>query len=195
VIKLLHSPVGPTWLRAASAWPLRRWGSDPEVPGDASLEEVRRGGIGAEFDAFQERLAPALGVAVERSSRYLEWRFLESPHEQAEILTLRRGGLRAFVALAPRDGYVAVKDWLAESPEDLDVLFAGLARQARARRAAWLSVTVLEGHPHLPRLRGLGFFERPETTTAMVYAPEGSRLRATIADRRRWFMTAGDRDV
>lgn len=196
VLKVLEVPKGPRWLRAMSGWPLRLWGADPPLPAGTTLDEVPRGAIGHEFGALHADVAPRLGIAVERSAEYLTWRFENCPHEDISLLALRaQGRLRGYLAFAVRDGYFAVKDWLTASPDEVGVLFAGLARHARAQGAAWLSVTALEDHPHLPQLHALGFFERTEETTAMVYAPAGSPLREAATDRRRWFMTAGDRDV
>jgi GNAT superfamily N-acetyltransferase len=195
-VKLLRSPVGPGPLRAASALPLRLLGLDGMVRIDGEIDHVTSGPLGPEFEELHTRVAPALGVAVERSGTYLAWRFLECPTESCAMLTLRRRGrLAGFLVYADKGDYVAVKDWLVQRPQDFDMLVVALVRHARAGAAAWVSVTALDTHPHLPRLRRLGFLPKAESIAAMAYAPAASPWREVLLDGRRWYMTAGDHDV
>ena len=57
------------------------------------------------------------------------------------------------------------------------------------------SVTLLDTHPQITLLRRCGFARRPETSTVITYAPEGSRWRDAVSTSDAWYMTVGDRDV
>ena len=195
-VKLLKLPAGPAPLRSLSALPFRLVGFDGLVRIEGEVADVQPGALGQEFEALHSRLAPSLGVAVERTGPYLQWRFLECPTERCRLMALRRGGvLRGFLAYATRGTYVAVKDWLAETPADFDQLVVALVRRARATDAAWVSLSALDTHPHLSRLRRLGFVPRTQSVAAVAYAPAASPWRGDLLDGRRWFMTAGDHDV
>jgi Acetyltransferase (GNAT) domain len=154
------------------------------------------GPLGTEFDELYDRAAPRLGTSLVRDATYLQWRFQCGPARQSEVLASRRGGrLSGYVAWSAQGNTAKIKDWVAIDPEAWNALFVTLIGRARARRLQSASVTALETNPDLTRFRRFGFKRRPETSTAISYAPEGRSYRPDVIQADAWFMTVGDRDI
>ncbi len=73
-----------------------------------------------------------------------------------------------------KNGAVAIKDWLAVETGARDQVFVACLREARQRGGASATVSVLETHPDVSALRRLGFVRRPESSTVVTYATEGT---------------------
>ena len=154
------------------------------------------GPLGTEFDELYDRAAPRLGTSLVRDATYLQWRFQGGPATQSEVLASRRGGrLSGYVAWSAQGNTAKIKDWVAIDPEAWNALFVTLIGRARARRLQSASVTALETNPDLTRFKRIGFKRRPETSTAVSYAPEGRSYRPDVIQADAWFMTVGDRDI
>jgi hypothetical protein len=148
------------------------------------------------LDALFEDASQRLGTAIVRDSRYLDWRFRQNPLERGEMIVARRGGrLVGYLIVAEKRKVGIVKDWLAVDGNATDALFNGLVAEMRRRDAPSISVTALESHPDLARLRSLGFLRRPDSTTAVVYANPESAESKMVTNPSNWYMTLGDRDV
>jgi hypothetical protein len=194
--KVLRSATGFKVVDDLSSAALRFAGMDVFAGRGCDVELATDWPCPPEIDALDDRTRSRLGTALVRDAAYLAWRFHRNPFESVELLLARRKGrLTGYLAFIVKDGNCSVKDWIGESPEDRDALFAFLLAELRRRAVARVSVIALETHPDLPRLRQFGFSKRPDASTAVVYAAEGYAAKAAVLDPAAWYMTVGDRDV
>lgn len=122
----------------------------PPSVGRCRIRPVERTDAG--FDRLFKRAAPTYGALVERSARWLRWRYLDCPDEPAyRLYTARRWGrLVGWIVVRPMDGTLRWCDALT-TPRHRDCM--GLLLE-QARR----------DHPECSRL--LGWFpDRPEWWT------------------------------
>lgn len=175
---------------------LRPLGRNAFVWPRSDAEWITRAPLPADVSEIDDRVARTSGTALVRDTTYLDWRFAGFPLDPIEVLVARRRGRPvAYVAVALRDGTAFVKDWLAVDATAFADAWTMVIDAARRRGAARISVTALETHPDLPRLRWFGFFEREERASAVVtYAAPGGDFEGVL-DPRSWTMTVGDRDV
>jgi hypothetical protein len=178
---------------ALSGTALRMAGIDwlPRPADDIETVDDR---LGPEFDELFDAVE-RLGTALVRDSRYLDWRFRRSPSPDVLLTSRRNGRLTGFVAWTQHGDIAHIKDWLALDARAWRALFGALLRTARERRLHSISVIALETNPDLKWFRQFGFVPRPDSSTAVSYAPEGSPYRAGVTNADAWFMTVGDRDV
>src|SRR5260370_16749452 len=54
--------------------------------------EVQEGRCGQEYTDLARSVQGRLGICVDRTAEYLNWRYLDHPHEKYEILAARRKG-------------------------------------------------------------------------------------------------------
>jgi hypothetical protein len=157
-----------------------------------------------DVEAVARDFASSVAAALDRSARYLAWRFLEKPTLEYALWGLARGGqLRAYVAtrLAPLFGTTCamVMDLGCRRGEEAALLRLLSARldTARAERAA---LGVIMGlHPFLPQLAAAGFVRVPErfnprpfNLLGKILAPD---LPPDVLAPARWMITLADWDV
>ena len=191
---LVGAPVSAAW-RALAVRTGRLAGGEEIVPvtaPDAEVETVARD------------FAGGVAAALDRTARYLAWRFLEKPTREYELHALRRGGrLRAYVAtrLAPLFGATCamVMDLGCARGEDAALLRL-LSVHLEARRAEGAALGVMMGlHPFLPQLASAGFVKVPERVTPRPFNLLGKILDETLPSDvlgpTSWMITLADWDV
>jgi GNAT superfamily N-acetyltransferase len=192
---LQFAPAGTLLNRWATAG-LRLLGSEALVRVTGDVQIVTSETLPADIDDVYQEVQQRLGTAVVRDRRYLNWRFHTTPQRETETLILRANGRpTAYVVFSLKNGAMTIKDWLAIEAGPRDQAFVACLREARRRGAASATVSALETHPDISALRRLGFARRPESTTVVTYATEGTSVREAVTDATTWYMTLGDRDV
>lgn len=158
--------------------------------------EIEGRSLPAELDQLFEKALPGLGTALVRDVRYLTWRFLEYPLCDYRFVLARRGSLLVgYLVFCVTNGQLHVKDWLGIDDRAVRTLFSAAIDQALSADVASASVTMLRTHRDHSLISGLGFVTRPETSTAVTYAPGPVAWRADVLSSDAWYMTVGDRDV
>lgn len=159
---------------------------------DASVEELARG------------FAEVVPIGLERSARYLDWRFLDKPTREYALWGLRRGGrLEAYVVTRRAALFGADCALLMDfgcRPGGEDALRRLIAGRLREERVAGATAAVTMGlHPFFARLGQLGFVRVPErfnprsfTFTVRALAPS---IGPDLHDPANWHLTLADWDV
>jgi len=161
-------------------------------PGKNPAEISRQGeSWGDEFSLLAKQVSAAYGVCVERSSAYLNWRYLAHPHSRHEMLTARRDGeLIAYVIFTQTDQDASIVDLFGfEDTEVLGNLVAHAVDLLRQRGVVTVSAPVLASHPRRALFESLGFHAR-EAVPVLLYRPGKSLAAANPS----WFLMDGDRD-
>jgi len=184
------SSVGNIFLYVSSSRP--KFGG----PGiSVSLLESR---CGPEFDALTERVCSKSAVRVQRSSDYLNWRYLENPYKRHQLMTASRGdSLLGFAVLSQNGSDAEIVDVFGENDElVIGRLITDVVEFFRRRGAITVSAELIAMHPWIEVFKKAGFFPR-ESKPFIVYTPPNSvspfATNGAGSDQR-WFMSGGDRD-
>lgn len=186
----------PARLLLALAFPARR-----AAPGAAGVRvEPLDGPFGPAFDRLWERAAPGYDFVVERTARYLEWKYHQVPFVTYEIFQ----ALSANEVTGYLVGRVAERaplrlgllvDFFAH-PEDrasLDALVEHAIRWGRERNVARLQAFSLDRRL-AAALRRRGFFEIGSPMQFCLKINTGHVDKAFYRDTTRWHVTFGDSD-
>ncbi len=194
--KVLGMSTGLNTLDSAASAGFRLIGTDCFVRRRHDTELASSSPMTEEYTALYEAVADEKGTALVRDVAYLDWRFRRNPVERIETLLVRLGrtitGYVTFIITNEGTGHV--RDWLALDRQAWRQLFSAFLDEMRGRHIRSVSVVALETHPDLPMLRRFGFIRRPDTSMAVVYAPDDFAGRPEVISARNWYMTVGDRD-
>ena len=174
--------------------PMRRISRVSRWPRGWRLELVTS--VGAEFDEFFARVAPAYAFLVRRDAAYLRWRYLERPDVGYALAAIRKWGrLAGWIAFRVRDGRFWWGDALFD-PRHEDAVEVMLRHVTPSYpiseieawfppRPAWFDAI----------LRRLGFETRPEPQDLSLMCVPWTMPDATAAIRERLYYAMGDSDL
>ena len=166
------------------------------LPPHLSVFPVQR--FGEEFDDLWARSAAYPGVLTVRDSRYLNWRFIDTPTRGFQVLGLRsRGDLIGYVAFeidAQGNG------WIADlfGPAERDIVAALLRASLGAmleRGSLKASIWVARENRVFTLLRSFGFLPRDDCFPMAVHVYHDGAEAETALEAARWWAWYGDRDV
>ena len=175
--------------------------SHPVEPGE---EVVRVERFDRELAALARDFGAAVPIGLERTERYLNWRFVDKPTREYAIWVLRRGG-RPVAHLVTRPAPLfgvrcaMLMDFGCRAGGE-DALFRLVAARLAAEQAEGTALGVTMGlHPFFARLRRLGFLHVPErfnprhfTFVVRGIAPDVGK---DLNDPASWHLTLADWDV
>jgi hypothetical protein len=190
----LGAVAGPVY-RAILARPL------PLAPGEEVVQLER---FDATIEPVTRDFADMVTVCIDRTARFLNWRFFEKPTHEYTIWALRRAGEpRAYVVTKRADLYeqptLIVMDLGCSAGEEAALLRL-LAARLPAEHAAGAALAVTTGlHPVFRRLRRLGFLRVPDRVNPRPIRFVAKLLRdgfdPTVLEPNSWFVTLADWDV
>jgi Acetyltransferase (GNAT) domain len=173
---------------AADLWPVRR--PAPSRGISVTLSEAE---FDDAFDDLDRANRDRFPVYLERSSRYLNWRYRANPLVRYEVLAARRGreveGYTVFTRTGPDP---LVVDLVAREESTARLLLDEATGLLRARACVTLSIPASSSHPLVPLLLRSGFRPR-ESSPVILYHPAGPGS----TERLRWDdlpLLHGDRD-
>jgi hypothetical protein len=159
---------------------------------------------GPDVEAVAREFSADVRATLDRSARYLTWRFLEKPTREYTLWGLTRGGqLRAYVAtrLAPLFGTTCamVMDLGCRRGEEAALLRLVSAR-LDAEHANGAALGVAMGlHPFMPRLAAAGFVTVPERFNPRPFNLLAKAFRPGIPadafEPASWLITLADLDM
>jgi hypothetical protein len=151
------------------------------------------GRFGSEFTELALRIGSRLGNCVERSAEYLNWRYVDHPQQQYEVLTAHRHGLlEGYLIFQIRGTDANVVDWFGD-PADLRAdLVRGLIATLRSREAEAIHVPVLSSHSVSDELMALGF--RPRESSPVVFVEPMLGHADSTQTNTAWLLLDGDRE-
>lgn len=154
--------------------------------------------FGAEFDDLWARTAGRHGVLTVRNSRYLNWRFIDTPGGGFRVLGLRsHGELAGYVAFgidAQGDGSIADLFGPPEPGIIAALLGASLAAMLE-NGAVKASIWVAQESRAFAVIRSFGFIPRDECFPMAVHVYNDGAEAETALDAQQWWAWYGDRDV
>jgi hypothetical protein len=153
----------------------------------------------ARFDALWEKVSPQLGVAGERTSEYLDWRFRRSPAARHRVFCLcdSRRELRAYLVYSRPADTAYISDFLFGGIDDFGALLAEFIRVMRREKAEAIITAYLGPETVGRQLARFGFLRRPSSWNALVYFDwkDTARDPARLLDPQSWHLTRADVDT
>jgi len=155
-------------------------------------------------EAVAREFAQAVTVGLERSARYLGWRFLEKPTGAYELWGLERGGalvayLATRIAAMFSTTCLLLMDLGCRAGEEAALLRLVGARLAAAQTAGASLAVAMGLHPFFARLGRAGFVRVPERFNPrpfnLVCKALAADVGADLADPVGWLITLADWDV
>lgn len=172
---------------------LASWPHKPEkIPG--LTIEWESGTFSEEFSTLAKQLKGQLGICIERSAEYLNWRYVHNPLNRFEALTARRkGDLFAYLVFAHDGVDATMVDLFGElDHQALRNLIAHVVVLLRERGVITVSAPLIEGHPLSSIFEGLGFRARESAPVIVCGRPVAEGLENVMQER--WFLMQGDRE-
>lgn len=153
------------------------------------------GAFTAEFTDLAEVAGSQYGLCINRSADYLNWRFLEDPHNRYECLVARKSGRLCGYLLYTRNAEDAILiDLFGIKQESiLDSLLSALAKELRRSGVMTISAPVVEGHPWRGLLMQAGYRDR-ERSPFVACPGTGALAQGFEGPRGAWHFMQGDRD-
>jgi Acetyltransferase (GNAT) domain len=191
-------------LLGAAANPLYRalFARRPALLAGEEVTRVER--FGPEIEPISRDFADMVTVAIDRTSRYLNWRFIEKPTHDYAAWVLRRGG-QPVAYVVTKDGNLygnpglILMDFGCRAGEEDALLRLIAVRLPAAQQAGAAGAVSMGLHPFFARLGRLGFRRVPERVNPRPFHFVAKALREecdpAIFDPRSWFVTLADWDV
>jgi Acetyltransferase (GNAT) domain len=167
----------------------------PKGPvGDALEMVAQSGACGKEFTALADAQSGKLGIFLSRSADYLNWRYVNNPLADYQIITARRQGrLKGYAVWREEGPDASVVDLFGEdNPAIIKALLAGVVGHVRDRGVATLSLWLSDSHPWLWSCQEFGF--QPRDAVPMVCVPGTVLANSEKVRHANWFLMQGDRD-
>ena len=154
--------------------------------------------FGSEFDELWHRTSAKFGVLTVRDSRYLNWRFIDSPSGSYRVIGLRsRGTLIGYVAFEVDGGGTGSIADLFGSPEP-EVIGALLSISLSTMLAAGClkaSLWTAAESELFAIVKRFGFIPRDDSFPMAVHVFQDGPEAAAALEGRQWLAWFGDRDV
>jgi hypothetical protein len=152
--------------------------------------------FGEEVTELAEEQARDHVVVGARTPEYLNWRYLDHPVFDFEVVTVRQGeAIVGFAAVRFDREDAVLSDLCASSDRDVAAaLGACVVDRARSRGVQTLSVPLLASSPILPLLGLPGLIPREKVPFVVSTRAEGE-LDGIVNRPSNWYLLDGDRDV
>jgi hypothetical protein len=188
----------------AVAGPLYRALLARRMPLAAGEEVVHLERFDATIEPVTRDFADMVTVCIDRTARFLNWRFFEKPTREYAVWALRRAGeLRAYIVTKRSEMYgqpaVIVMDLGCRAGEEGALLRLIAARLPDEQREGAVAAVTTGLHPVFSRLRRLGFLRVPDRWNPRPIRFVAKLLRdgfdPAVLEPGSWFVTLADWDV
>jgi hypothetical protein len=155
--------------------------------------QLHTGHCDEEFSILNRQVCRQPGIFTDRTSQYLNWRYLDHPLVKHEILAARRNGSLVGYAVFTQSGdQASIVDLCSLGKPDLvGHMLAGVLDLLRPRGVGTVSMTIGCTHPWSSIFERVGF-RRRETSPVVTYAPADGALFQRNGSP--WYLMQGERD-
>jgi hypothetical protein len=145
---------------------------------------------GSEFTRLSEKIGSTVGICLQRSAEYLNWRYRQHPFRAHEIFALHRGdSLVGYAVVSQEDHHLNLVDLFGEE-EAIPTLVRSAVSIAQQQKLETVTVGILAWHPWATILRNQGFHDREKYPVVICkHGQEDPRDKSNC-----WFLMNGDRE-
>jgi hypothetical protein len=138
-------------------------------------------------------------IIGERTSSYLNWRYLQSPHEDYRIFTLsdkKRGHIVGYIVFHVAENRTYIDDLLSlDTEKTLESLLSEFLLVQRKEGSESISITYTGTQDFLSKLKEYGFSIRDKEANVVAYVPQDSPYLVYLMDGGNWYLLPGDNDI
>lgn len=165
--------------------------------------EVRRiDRFSGEFDELWSRLSPSIDIAVVRDSEYLNWRYVDNPARDFEMLSARdrSGTLCGYIVYAllegsENQGIILELMTAPGSASAARLLIDRALSDMKSRRMKMAVSWAFPEQRNVGALLSAGFVMREQNLFLQIRNLSNDIDQNFISDRRNWFISIGDNDA
>jgi len=167
----------------------------------------RHGGFKAEmlssfdgmFDKLWEEASTRFAIIGERSSSYLNWRYVRSPYNKHCVFVLRgngNGNILGYIVFHIIENRTYIDDILCfDMDETLDSLLSQFLLFERKEGVDSVSISYTGTQLLVKKLQEFGFSIRDKEGKAAIYVPLDSPLTSCLVEKENWYLMPGDNDI
>jgi len=149
------------------------------------------------FDVFWKNVSKHFTIIGERTSIFLNWRYIQSPAKKYKIFCLlnEHNDIIGYSVYFIENNMCHIMDMLFEpSTEVLSLLLAEFSRFIRMKGVGSISVDYLGGSLLEKKLREFNFLPIKNETDLIIYSPNIAD-NTDLLNKENWHFLAGDNDV
>jgi len=149
------------------------------------------------FDVFWKNVSKYFTIIGERTSFFLNWRYIQAPAKKYKIFCLlnEHKDIIGYIVYFLENNMCHIMDMLYDpSTEVLCPLLAEFSRFIQKKGAGSISVDYLGGELLEKRLREFNFLPLNNETDLIIYCPDAAD-NSPLHNKENWHFFAGDNDV
>ena len=151
------------------------------------------------FDDLWLDVADRYVIIGERTSSYLSWRYLGSPHHQHQIFTLADAAgeiLLGYIVFHMEENRTFIDDMLCRDMDvAVDALLSEFLLAQRRSGTAYVSVNFAGSSRILSKFNDFGFSVRSREDKVTLFAPQDCIGESFIQNIDNWYLMPGDKDI
>jgi len=180
---------------ADNAFSLYERGRRYNIPENISFSPTKP--LGHEYEKFWKRIRSEFSILFVRDSKYLNWKYLKTPHKSQMVYIMRyKGEICGYVVFEIGKGYGYIVDMLCALEEKyVYSLIAFALNFFRKENLSAVSYTALEGNIYFESLKKMGFSERPDRSPIVFRSNVDQSPSSDLLDNTQWILTMGDCDI
>ncbi|MCU7933608.1 MAG: hypothetical protein KZQ99_01860 [Candidatus Thiodiazotropha sp. (ex Dulcina madagascariensis)] len=150
------------------------------------------------FDLFWEKIRSQFPVIENRGSEYMNWRYIENPNRQYNILALTtsdRKEILAYIVSYDRENRTYIADFLFTGP---DKNMSNILREftfCLNKEIEAISLVYFGSAKIVALLKSHNFLITNDKAHLLGYIDDGAVVAETIRDRENWHFIENDEDV
>jgi hypothetical protein len=158
--------------------------------------QVQPGRFNDEFTVLNDLYSGSHLVCGQRTAEYLNWRYLDNPLQDFEVVTVRRKSeLVAYGVLTKNEEDVTLYDIFGDTSRPvINALLLFVSDLLRQRKVYSISTPVIATSFLAESLRTCGFFPR-ESADVVFCTKQGGTFDGIVNREENWFLNCGDRDI
>lgn len=153
------------------------------------------------FDTLWSRAQSNFNIIGERSSAYLNWRYIKWKGDQYKLFCLfnkEKSDLMGYLVYNVQDKIALVRDiFTIDFNKTPDYLLVEFFKQMRKDRLSSISITYLGSQVFKDKLKKFNFFERETKRSCMIFLNKGcdENLKRKVLEENNWFLLDGEMDL
>lgn len=155
-------------------------------------------GFDERFDYLWQAVTSQFAIIGERTSSYLEWRYLRSPDYQHEIFTLSdksNGRLCGYIIFHAEETRTHIDDILSlDMEKTFDVLLSEFLLFQRDKGVAFVFVKIIGLSSIRKKFNDFGFYDKG-IQKVTVFASQNHKDKSIIINNENWHLMPGDKDI
>ena len=151
------------------------------------------------FDDLWNKVSPQISIIGERSSSYLNWRYIRSPYHEHHVFSLEEksnGNIHGYIVFHVDENITNIDDLLSvDMNETLDSLLSEFILLQRKEGIDSVSISYAGAPSIVRKLQDFGFSIRDKEDKIIFYIPPNSPVLPFQLIKEKFHFLAGDNDI